>query len=43
MINLIPITSEYSRPSRPIDILLREKSDSIQPIYNYEGLALSLF
>ena len=45
MRNLIPITTEYIRPSRSIDILHLVNSDSIQAIYiyNYEGLHYHYF
>ncbi|WP_339704524.1 hypothetical protein [Algoriphagus aquimarinus] len=45
MRNLIPITTEYIRPSRSIDILHLIKSDEILPIYiyNYEGLHYHYF
>lgn len=45
MRKLIPITIEYIRASRSIDILHLVQSNSIQPIYiyNYEGLHFHYF
>lgn len=45
MRKLIPITTEYIRPSRSIDILHLESSDGIHPvyIYNFEGLHFHYF
>ncbi|SFU01736.1 hypothetical protein SAMN04489724_3325 [Algoriphagus locisalis] len=45
MRKLIPITTEYIKPSRSIDILHLESSEGIEPfyIYNYEGLHFHYF
>lgn len=45
MKSLIPITTEYIRSSRSIDILHLVENDLIQPIYiyNYEGLHFHYF
>ena len=45
MKSLIPITSEYIRSSRSIDILHLVENNLIQPvyIYNYEGLHYHYF